>query len=125
MKGKSASPAGIGVLTVLTILLVLTLAVFSVLTYSSAHADLALSRVNADTVRAFYEADTAAEALAAEFAADSTSTSFTATLPITPMQGLYIALQRQADGSIAVLAWHTIPIEQEIPEQTLNVLTVE
>lgn len=125
MKEKSASPAGIGVLTVLTILLVLTLAVFSVLTYSSAHADLSLSRVNADTVRAFYEADAAAEVLAAEFAADSTSTSFTATLPVTPLQALYIALQRQPDGSIEVLAWHTIPVEQEIPEQTLNVLTIE
>ena len=53
MREKGSSPIGVGVLTVLTVLLVLILAVFSALTYTSARADLALSRTNADTVSAY------------------------------------------------------------------------
>ena len=56
MKDDRGSPVGVGVLTVLTVLLVLTLAVFSALTYTSARADWALSRINADTVTAYYAA---------------------------------------------------------------------
>lgn len=40
--------------TVFTVLLVLTLSVFSALTLTSARADLALSRTNARTVSAYY-----------------------------------------------------------------------
>lgn len=45
---------GIGVASVITVLLVLTLSVFSALTLSAARADLALSRRNADTVTQYY-----------------------------------------------------------------------
>ena len=47
---KQTSPIGVGVISILTVLLVLCLAVFAALTLSSARADLALSRRNADTV---------------------------------------------------------------------------
>ena len=49
--------------TVFTVLLVLTLSVFSALTLTSARADLALSRTNARTVSAYYAADAEAAAL--------------------------------------------------------------
>lgn len=54
---KQTSPIGVGVISILTVLLVLCLAVFAALTLSSARADLALSRRNADTVQAYYAAD--------------------------------------------------------------------
>ena len=57
MSEKGNSPVGVGVLTVLTVLLALVLAVFSALTYVTARADLALSRINAATVTAWYDAD--------------------------------------------------------------------
>ena len=67
MKDDRGSPVGVGVLTVLTVLLVLTLAVFSALTYTSARADWALSRINADTVTAYYAADAEAARLCPAF----------------------------------------------------------
>lgn len=52
---KRSAPVGIGVITIITILLVLTLSVFSALTLAAARADLALSRRNAETVTDYYE----------------------------------------------------------------------
>lgn len=54
MSKRAAPPVGIGVITVITILLVLTLSVFSALTLASARADLALSTRNAETVTSYY-----------------------------------------------------------------------
>lgn len=54
MSKRSSPPVGIGVITVVTILLVLTLSVFSALTLASARADLALSKRNAETVTTYY-----------------------------------------------------------------------
>ena len=71
-----------GVLTVLTVLLVLTLAVFSALTYTSARADWALSRINADTVAAYYAADAEAARLLSGFSTGSEE-ELEATLPMT------------------------------------------
>lgn len=107
MKEKGTSPIGVGVLTILTVLLVLTLAVFSALTYASARADLALSRTNAETVRAYYAADGKARQLQAGFAA-GTDGELEATLPITDTQSLYIHLVREPGGTVRTLAWKTV-----------------
>ena len=94
MREKGSSPIGVGVLTVLTVLLVLILAVFSALTYTSARADLALSRTNADTVSAYYAADSEAAGLLDAFRRD-TDPELEATLPMTQSQSLYIHLLRE------------------------------
>ena len=57
---QASSPLGVGVITVITVLLALTLSIFAALTLTSARADLALSRINAETVKAYYAADAAA-----------------------------------------------------------------
>ena len=110
MKDDRGSPVGVGVLTVLTVLLVLTLAVFSALTYTSARADWALSRINADTVTAYYTADAEAARLLSGFSAGSAE-ELEATLPMTEAQSLRIHLARRADGTVAVLAWQTVPAQ--------------
>ena len=112
MKDDRGSPVGVGVLTVLTVLLVLTLAVFSALTYTSARADWALSRINADTVTAYYAADAEAARLLSGFSAGSAE-ELEATLPMTEAQSLRIHLARRADGTVAVLAWQTVPAQGE------------
>lgn len=94
MKDDRGSPVGVGVLTVLTVLLVLTLAVFSALTYTSARADWALSRINADTVTAYYAADAEAARLLSGFSAGSAE-ELEATLPMTEAQSLRIHLARR------------------------------
>ena len=110
MREKGSSPIGVGVLTVLTVLLVLILAVFSALTYTSARADLALSRTNADTVSAYYAADSEAAGLLDAFRRD-TDPELEATLPMT--QSLYIHLLREEDGAVSILAWEVVPAREE------------
>lgn len=109
---KASSPVGVGVLTILTVLLVLALAVFSALTFSSARADLALSKTNAETIAAYYAADAEARRQKAEFVA-GTSGALEATIPMTDAQSLYIHLQREPDGTCTVLAWKTVSNLQE------------
>lgn len=111
-----SSPVGVGVLTVLTVLLVLTLAVFSALTFSTARADLALSRTNADTVSAYYAADAEAARMAEEFARSGEG-ELVAELPVNGVQRLSIHLVREADGSVSVLEWKTIPAGQAEEDQ--------
>ena len=111
MSRRESSPVGVGVLTVLTVLLALVLAVFSALTYATAKADLSLSRINADTVTAWYAADAQAAALLEEFEAGSEET-LEATLPMTERQSLYVRFQREADGTVTVLDWRTVLTEE-------------
>lgn len=108
---KAPPPIGIGVVSIMTVLLVLTLSVFSALTLTSARADLSLSQTNADTVSAYYAADAQAAALYAEFAAgldDELETD----IPMTDTQSLHLHLVRGADG-VEILAWQTVPVEQD------------
>jgi hypothetical protein len=70
MNEKKQSPLfGVGGVTLLTVLLVLALTMFAVLTLSSAQADLRLSEKNAHSVRGYYAADSKAVRLQAKAAA--------------------------------------------------------
>ena len=112
---KTTSPLGIGLSTIITVLLVLTLSIFSALTLSTARADLALSQTNADTVTAYYAADREAADLYAAFAA-GTDAELEREIPLGDNQSLHLHLQREADGSISVLAWEVIPVQPEESE---------
>lgn len=65
---KKGSPFSFGALSVMTVLLVLILAAFAMLSYVNARNDYALSQKTADSVTAYYEADGRAEQLAARAA---------------------------------------------------------
>ena len=106
---KSPPPIGIGVVSIMTVLLVLTLSVFSALTLTSARADLSLSRTNADTVSAYYAADAQAAALYAQFAA-GTDAELETDIPMTDTQSLHLHLVLGEDG-VEILAWQTVPVE--------------
>ncbi|MCL1976157.1 MAG: hypothetical protein FWG61_08365 [Firmicutes bacterium] len=70
MNEKNNSPHfGVGGITLLTVLLVLSLTMFAVLTLSSAQADMRLSEKNARAVQEYYIADTKAVSLQAQAAA--------------------------------------------------------
>lgn len=101
---------GVGVISVLTVLLVLCLSLFAALTLTSAKADQNLSQRNADQVTAYYAADAQAVALYEEFEA-GTEPKLEATIPMTDNQSLYVHFERQADGSAAILAWRTVTEE--------------
>ena len=107
------APIGIGVISILTVLLVLALSLFAALTL--ARADLALSQRNADTVQAYYTADAEAARLYDRFAAGDEAELET-TLPVTDQQYLALHFVRQADGSVRILQWQTVSVEPEIDE---------
>lgn len=107
MGKKNAPPMGIGVVSVFTVLLALTLSVFSALTLSSARADLALSKINADTVSAYYAADSAAVQLYRDFA-DSLEDELYEQIPMDNGQILSIHLVREGE-EIRVLNWQVLP----------------
>lgn len=109
------APIGIGVISILTVLLVLALSLFAALTLASARADLALSQRNADTVQAYYSADAEAARLYTAFA-DGDEAELETTLPITEQQYLAVHFVRQDDGSVRVLQWQTVSVEPEIDE---------
>lgn len=109
------APIGIGVISILTVLLVLALSLFAALTLASARADLALSQRNADTVQAYYTADAEAARLYDRFAAGDKAELET-TLPVTDQQYLALHFVRQADGSVRILQWQTVSVEPEIDE---------
>lgn len=106
---KSPPPIGIGVVSIMTVLLVLTLSVFSSLTLTSARADLSLSRTNAGTVAAYYAADAQAARLYADFLS-GTDDELETDIPMTDTQSLHLHLVRSGDG-VEILAWQTVPLE--------------
>ena len=118
VKRSFASPVGVGVLSVITVLLVLTISLFAALAVSTAQADLALSQKNAETVTAYYAADAQAAELYAAFAAGG-QPSLEAEIPITQRQSLILRLNREADGRVEVVEWRThtsdIPAEDNLP----------
>lgn len=103
---------GVGVISVLTVLLVLCLSLFAALTLTSAKADLSLSQRNAQQVTAYYDADAQAVALYEEFLSSDDAELETA-IAMTEHQSLYLWLQREADGSVVIRAWRTVPTETE------------
>ena len=121
MKRSAASPVGVGVISVITVLLVLTLSLFAALSVATAQADLALSRKHADTVTAYYQADAQAAELYAAFAAGNEPT-LEAVLPITDQQSLLLRLARTEAGDVEILAWQTqtqeLPPEEGLPVWT-------
>lgn len=113
-------PAGIGLVTILTVLLALVLAVFAALTLFTAQADARLSQANADAVTAYYAADALACAAQAEFA-QGVEAELERTFPMTEAQSLYIHLRRTAEGGVERLAWQTVSSGQEIGGDTLPI----
>ena len=97
---RRSSPAGLGVSTVLTVLLVLCLATFAALTLASAGADLRLSRAAAARTQEYYDADAAAAKLYAGFCAGS-DPALAADLPVGDTRTLHVELE--VFGAIALI----------------------
>ena len=120
-KARNTAHAGLGIITIINILLVLCLAVFSTLTLSSARSDAALSKINAEAAGAYYRADAAAAKLAAEFIG-GTGTELIEAIPITEYQNLNIHLVRNDDGTIDVLEWSSGANEDSVLSYTEDTL---
>ena len=67
-KRKTSFGTSMGVTSIIAILVILVLVVFSTLSVTTSKADLTLSKKTADSITAFYEADSKAEELLANIA---------------------------------------------------------
>lgn len=105
------SPIGVGVITMITVLLVLCLTIFSILTFSTAQADYNLSKINAEAVTSYYAADSEAAELYAGFKA-GTDAELDTTLAISDTQQLHLHLVRAAGGEVEILAWNTESVSE-------------
>ncbi|MCD7947766.1 MAG: hypothetical protein LUG13_05650 [Oscillospiraceae bacterium] len=123
-QSNQRSPVGIGTITILTVLLILCLSIFSALTLSTANGDLALSERNAQTVSAWYEADAEAARLYADFAAGS-APELEEQIAMSDTHYLYLHLLRGGTGDVQILAWQMTATEdtQEPGDQFLPVYT--
>ena len=120
---RRSSPAGLGVSTVLTVLLVLCLATFAALTLASAGADLRLSRAAAARTQEYYDADAAAAKLYAGFCAGS-DPAFAADLPVGDTRTLHVAFSRDAQGRPVIDCWR-VTVPDAVPDTSLPVYTGE
>lgn len=113
MDRRQESPFGVGIITIITVLLVLTLSIFAALTLTTAKADLALSEINAETVQSYYAAFASGE-----------KTELDEWIPMEGNRSLHIALGRipsgAVEGGVAIEHWEVVaggPDESEIQDQ--------
>ncbi|MCC8122605.1 MAG: hypothetical protein LIO58_03605 [Oscillospiraceae bacterium] len=126
MQSGQSSPVGIGAISILTVLLILSLSIFSTLTLSTANGDLALSEQNAQTVSDWYAADAEAARLYADFAAGS-APELEEQIAMSETHYLYLHLLRTETGDVQILAWQmTATVDTQDPgDQFLPVYTGE
>jgi hypothetical protein len=112
--------AGIGSATVVLMFTVLCMAIFALISHTSAQNGMALANAEARLVRGYYEADALALGIAEELAANPQDTRIVDgvaefTCGITEQKELYVKLAMRA-GSYDVLAWRMRDTGQWQPE---------
>ena len=110
MREKVSGSVGVGLISILTILLVLVLAIFSCLTLSTAQGDYSLAKLGANTVSSYYKADSQAQTIYAAFR-EGQEQELETVVAIDGLQGIRISLERQAGGSVLVRAWQRVTLQ--------------
>lgn len=118
MNSKNNSSFGVGIITIFTVLIVLCLSVFAMLTLTTANADLKLAEINASSVSAYYSADIEAQRLYASFAEGSES-ELQEDIYMTENQSLRLHLVREND-SVTILSWKTVIVADFEIDNTLD-----
>ncbi|MDR1714163.1 MAG: hypothetical protein LBR39_08460 [Coriobacteriales bacterium] len=102
----SRSAVGVGLTTIVTIMVVVLLTTFSVLALVSANSDLRLSRMATTSAQSYYQADSAAQRWLTEL--DRTSPGeHSASFPIDAHRSLEVTVQIMPDGSIQIQQWQS------------------
>ena len=138
---KLSFGTSMGVSSIIAILVILLLVVFSILALTTARADLLLSQKSSDSISAYYDADSLAEDMMAEVAAlisrganwqanlekDVYSLSYAEggvfisyTVPIDEYRNLLVELFADADGKLARTLWQVVPAKEWVPDESLN-----
>jgi len=141
IKKKASFGTSMGVSSIIAILVILVLVVFSALSITTSKADLRLSQKTSASVKAYYEADAAAEdkfaeisaifgqgsdwekKLAAEGCAVSQTASGTViayTVPIDENRNLNIELTADSNRKLTRTLWQVVPANEWSPDNNLN-----
>ena len=139
---KISFGTSMGVSSIIAILVILVLVVFSALSITTSKADLKLSQKSANGIQAYYEADAAAEDRMAEVAAflakggawqtdaraagfdvsgdESGGTLVSYTVPVDEFRNLDVELLVDANGAISRKVWQTVPAKAWVPDESIN-----
>ena len=133
-----------GISSIIAILVILVLVVFSALAITTSKADLSLSRRTSDSITASYEADAAAEDKVAEIAVlitkgsgwqsdarsagfeisdgENGSTLISYNVPVDRFRNLSIVLHASIDGTLSREIWQIVPANAWIPDESIDVI---
>ena len=130
-----------GVSSIIAILVILVLVVFSSLSITTSKADLNLSQKSSDGIKAYYDADAEAEDMMAEVAiaitggsnwrAELTGNGYNITsadggflisysVPIDRNRNLNVELLADNNGKLTRELWQVVPAKEWVPDNSLN-----
>jgi hypothetical protein len=127
-----------GVSSIIAILVILVLVVFSALSIATSKADLLLSQKTSDSVKAFYAADASAEEMMASIAAEvdagkdweSRIAPFVSAVEgdlvsyvvvVDENRNLDVKLRVAPDGSLTRELWQVVPSTEWVADDTIHV----
>ena len=145
-KRKTSFGTSMGVSSILAILVILVLVVFSTLSITTSEADLTLSKKSADSIQAFYAADCKAEDKLAEIASAISAGSNLETalksegfevipdnsgnylikyvISIDSNRNLDVEVLASQDGKITKKQWQVVPANEWNPDNSINLIPV-
>lgn len=109
---KESSTMGSGLILVMTLLMSIVLILFSMLSFTAAQSDLALSSRMLELEESYFEASHAATLLLREFEAGDLN-YLAESIPMGEFHALEVVFERDYNGSAVVSAWNTIVIDDE------------
>ena len=109
---RNKHTTGSGIILVMTVLMCLVLVLFSLLAFSAARSDYALSQRMVALEQEYYAADAEATILLREFAA-GTAASFGRTIPIGEVHSLVVAFERQ-NNQVVITKWSTVVTDDSL-----------
>ena len=139
-KKKASFGTTMGVSSIIAILVILVLVVFSALSITTSKADLGLSQKTSNGVIAYYEADATAEDMMAEVAEalaggnlsglseayevskTGNVTSISYTVPIDDNRKLNVSLGADGSGKLTRELWQVVPAREWVPDNNLNLI---
>ena len=140
-KKKAASGTSMGVSSIIAILVILVLVVFSTLSITTSKADLTLSEKSSNSIKAYYEADSVAVEMMAEVAAAATAggdwskalsqngynissadggTLVSYAVPIDRNRNLDVKLLVDGNGGLTREQWQVVPVNEWVPDNNIN-----
>jgi hypothetical protein len=110
---KSKTAFGTGIPTIITVMVVLMLAIFSILSFAQSNSELRLSNMSVETVELYYDADARAQEWLGELSQKGKAGNESALFEIDEKRTLDVEVSVDGRGNIKVLKWQTVVNSEE------------